>query len=124
LHPVRALTAPRSRYGLQLLHPVSPVLHNPAAAGCGVQSLHPVSLVASTWPRGCCEPAAESGELVLQHGDGGLVQVVADEAQVQIPALGAAVGSLDPGRDDVRVTRRDDARGLQSVQASAHGSLG
>jgi hypothetical protein len=41
---------------------------------------------------------------MLKYGDGGGVQVVADQAQVQIPALRAAVGSLDPGRNDVRVT--------------------
>ncbi len=60
---------------------------------------------------------------MLKDGNGGLVQVVADQAQVQIPALRPAVGPLDPGRDDVRVARRDDAYGRQPVQAGAHGAL-
>jgi hypothetical protein len=56
---------------------------------------------------------------VLKYGDGGVVQVVADQAEVQVPALRAAVGSLDPGRDDVWVARCDDVLGRQPVQAGA-----
>jgi hypothetical protein len=37
---------------------------------------------------------------MLKYGDGVVVQVVADQAEVQVPALRAAVGALDPGRDD------------------------
>jgi hypothetical protein len=48
---------------------------------------------------------------MLQYSDGGGVKVVADQAQVQVPALRAAVGALDPGRDNARVARRDDALG-------------
>jgi hypothetical protein len=39
---------------------------------------------------------------MLKYGDGGVVQVVSDQAEVQVPALRSAVGSLDPGRNDVR----------------------
>ena len=35
------------------------------------------------------------------------------QAQVHVPALRAAVGALDPGRDNARVAPRDDARGRQ-----------
>jgi hypothetical protein len=42
---------------------------------------------------------------MVEDGNGGIVQVVADQAEVQVPALRAAVGSLDPGRDDARVAR-------------------
>jgi hypothetical protein len=42
---------------------------------------------------------------MLKYGDGGVVQVVADQAEVQVPALWAAVGALDPGRNDIGVTR-------------------
>jgi hypothetical protein len=40
---------------------------------------------------------------MLQDGNDSGVQVVAD--QVQVPALRAAVGPLDPGRHDARVAR-------------------
>jgi hypothetical protein len=39
---------------------------------------------------------------MVEDGEGGGVQVIADQAQVQVPALRAAVGALDPGRDDAR----------------------
>jgi hypothetical protein len=48
------------------------------------------------------EPDAQAWELMLKYGDGVVVQVVADQAEVQVPALRAAVGPLDPGRNDVR----------------------
>jgi hypothetical protein len=48
----------------------------------------------------------------------------AGRAEVQVPALGAAVGPFDPRRDDVRVARPDDALRLQPVQAGAHRALG
>jgi len=60
---------------------------------------------------------------MLKYSDGSVIQVVADQAQVQVPALRATVGTLDPGRDDARVARRDDARGLQPVQSRAHRPL-
>jgi hypothetical protein len=104
--------AARSRLGLQLLRPVGPVIHSLAAGGNGVRRLHPVRPV-----------AAQRRELVLKGGDGGVVQDVADQAQVQVPALRAAIGWLDPGRDDVRVAPRDDALGLQPVQAGAYRPL-
>lgn len=40
--------------------------------------------------RGRGEPDAQPWELVLKYGDSGIVQIVADQAQVQIPALRAA----------------------------------
>ncbi|MGP0027274.1 MAG: hypothetical protein ACLPKE_28535, partial [Streptosporangiaceae bacterium] len=63
-------------------------------------------------------------ELTLRRGRTELVGKVVDQAQVQVPAQRAPVGSLDPGRDDVRVARGDDALGLQPVQARAHCPLG
>jgi len=71
--------------------------------------LHPVSLAVS----------AQLWELMIEDRNGGIVQVVADKAEVQVPALRAAVGALDPCRDDVRVARCDDALGRQPVQAGA-----
>ena len=68
--------------------------------------MHPVSLAARPRPPRCGQPDAQPWELVLKDGDGGVVQVVADQAQVQVPALRAAVGALDPGRDDACVAWR------------------
>jgi hypothetical protein len=42
-----------------------------------------------------------------------------DHAKVQVPALWPPAGALDPCRDDARVAQRDDALGLQPVQARA-----
>jgi hypothetical protein len=67
--------------------------------------LHPVTLTVSARLCSRGEPYAQACELMAQDGDGGGIQVVADQAQVQVPALRAAIGSLDPGRDDVRVAR-------------------
>ena len=86
--------------------------------------MHPDGQVVRT---GSCrdrEPGGKSRELVFQRGEVGLGQVAADQAQVQIPALRAAVGALDPRGDDVRVAGMDDALGCQPVQASTHGALG
>jgi hypothetical protein len=65
--------------------------------------LHPVRPAVSARLRSGSAPDAQPRELMLRYSDGGVVQVLADQAQVQIPALRAAVGSLDPGSDDVRV---------------------
>jgi hypothetical protein len=86
--------------------------------------LHPVRLDVIVWLRGSGEPDAQPWELMLKDGNGGGVQVVADQTQVQIPALRTAVGPLDPRRDDVRVARRDDALTRQPVQAGAYRPLG
>jgi hypothetical protein len=43
--------------------------------------------------------------MMLQRREVGFGEVVADQAQVQVPALRAAVGPLEPRCDDVRVTR-------------------
>jgi hypothetical protein len=67
--------------------------------------LHPVSLAVSAQLGSRGEPAAQPRDLTVKDGDGGVVQVVADQAQVQVPALRAAVGPLDPGRNDARVAR-------------------
>src|SRR5215472_18883292 len=56
---------------------------------------------------------------MLKDGKGGAVQAVADQAEVQAPALRAAVGALDPCRDDARAAGWDDALGRQPVQADA-----
>ena len=50
--------------------------------------MHPAGLAVSARLRSRGEPAAQPWELVLQDGDGGTVQVVADQVEVQIPALG------------------------------------
>jgi hypothetical protein len=85
--------------------------------------LHPVSLAVSARLPSCGEPDAQPWALALKYGDGGVVQVVPGQAQVQVPALRAAIGPLDPGRDDARIARCDDARGRQPVQAGAHRPL-
>ena len=64
--------------------------------------MHPVSLAVSARLGSRGEPDAQAWELMLKYRDGGVVQVVADQAQVQVPALRAAVGSPNPGRDDAR----------------------
>jgi hypothetical protein len=73
--------------------------------GVAVLTPNPAGLAVSARLRSRGESAAQAWELVLQDGDGGAVQVVADQAEVQIPALGAAVGALDPRHDNVRVAR-------------------
>ena len=65
----------------------------------------PVSLAVNTRLRTRGKLDAQPRELMLQNGIGGGGQVVADQAEVQVPALRAAVGSLDPGRNNVRVAR-------------------
>jgi hypothetical protein len=67
--------------------------------------------------------AAQTWELMFKDGDGGDVQVFADQAQVQVPAPRAAIGPLDPGRDDTRVAPRDDAPSRQPVQAGTYRPL-
>jgi len=85
--------------------------------------LHPARPAISARLRGRGEPGDQPWELVLEDGEGGVVQVIADQAQVQVPALRAAVGALDPGRDDAWVTRRDYALSRQPVQAGAYRPL-
>ena len=46
-----------------------------------------------------------------------------DQAQVQVLALRAAIGALDPRRDDARVAGCDDALGRQPVQAGTDRAL-
>ena len=67
--------------------------------------MHPVRLAVSARLRSRGEPAAQPLELMLKDGDGGVVQVVPGQAEVQVPALRAAVGALDPGRNDAWVAR-------------------
>src|SRR5205823_32499 len=102
---VGAPVAPRSRLGVQLLHPVGPVIHSLAAGGNGVRRVHPVSLAVSAQLGSRGEPDGQAWELMFKYRDGGVVQVVADQAKVQIPALRSAVGSLDPGRNDLGIAR-------------------
>jgi hypothetical protein len=56
----------------------------------------------------------------FRHRSTGLIYFGTKRPPVHVPALRAAVGSLDPGCDDVRIAGRDDALGLQSVQAGAY----
>ena len=71
--------------------------------------MHPARPAVSVRLRGRGEPGGQPRELVVEDGDGGAVQVVPDQAEVQVPALRAAVGALDPGRDDAGVARCDYA---------------
>lgn len=119
--PVATLVAPRPRAGVRLLHPAGPVIHR-SGAGNQVQWLHPGRL-----SRPC--PPGTGGPCAGRWGRSGagiavLVQILAHQAQVQVPALRSPVGALDPGRDDGGVARRDDALGGQSVQAGADRPFG
>ena len=65
--------------------------------------MHPVGMaliVGLPCRRGPC-PAGRG--LATRNGRAGLIKVIADQAEVQVPALRPAVGAFDPGRDDVRV---------------------
>lgn len=53
---------------------------------------------------------------MLKDGDGGDVQLAADQAEAQAPALRAAVGALDPGSDDAQVAQGDNVFGRHMVQ--------
>lgn len=70
------------------------------------------------------EPCPADRRLTFWNGHAGLMEVVAGQGEVQVPALGAPVGALDPRREKVRVARPDDAPGLQPVQTGAHRALG
>jgi hypothetical protein len=87
---------------VQRLHPVSLVIHSP----CGVRWLQSVSRAASVRAGDYRDPGGQAGEMMPQRREVGFGEVVADQAQVQVPALRAAVGSLYPGRHDARVTAR------------------
>jgi hypothetical protein len=67
--------------------------------------VQPVRRTVSVRLRGRGEPGGQPWELVVEDGDGGVVQVAPDQAEVQVPALRAAVGAPDPGRDDGGVAR-------------------
>jgi hypothetical protein len=110
LHPVSAQIAPPGA-------PVAPV----PGAGCNActppgqlstaslpvatGAVHPVRPAVSARPPGHGEPAAQPRELTVKDGDGVGVEVVPDQAEVQVPALRAAVGPFDLGRHDARVAR-------------------
>jgi hypothetical protein len=121
LHPVAALVVPRPRREVRLLHPVVPVIHRPGA-GNGVQWLHLGRLSRPCLPGTGGPGAGRCGP--IRGGIVVLVQVLADQAQIQVPALRAPIGALDPGRHDGGVARRDDALGRQPVQAGADRPLG
>ena len=59
------------------------------------------------------EPCPADRRLTFWNGHAGLIEVVAGQGEVQVPALGAPVGALDPRRDEVRVARPDDAPGFE-----------
>jgi hypothetical protein len=63
---------------------------------------------------------AQVRELMPQRRNVGLGQVVADQAEVQVPALRTPVGAHDPRRDNVRTAGPDDPPSLQPIQARAH----
>jgi integrase len=114
-HPAGALVAPRFGCGVQRLHPVSPVIHS----SYGVRRLHPVSRVAGIRAGGRRDPGAQARELMPQRRNVGLGQVVADQAEVQVPAL---------GRQSTRLIRAATTSGPQGrtipqpqpIQARAH----
>jgi hypothetical protein len=82
--------------------------------------LHPARPAVSARLRSCGDPDDQPWETDVQGRRGRRRQIIADQAQVQVPALRAAVGPLDPGRDDARVARRDDPPGRQPIQAGAY----
>ena len=98
------------------------VIHSLAAVWPGVQRLHLARLAVTGQPRGG-RPGSPARQPVLQFGRVGFVQVLAHQAQHQVPALRSPVRSFDPRRHDLRVARRDDGPGLQPVQARAHSAL-
>ncbi|MBV9093137.1 MAG: hypothetical protein JO132_04575 [Streptosporangiaceae bacterium] len=102
-HPAGALAAPRSRRGVHLLHLAGHAIHSFAGAGRGVRWLRRVrpGVRARRWRGG--QPGGAAGDLAPRHRDAGLGKVVADHAEVQVPALRPPVGALDPRRDQVRV---------------------
>jgi hypothetical protein len=67
--------------------------------------LHPVRMACAIGPACRVAGCTAVRGLACRAGRGVLIEVDADQAEVQVPALGAAVGVLDPRRDDVRVTR-------------------
>src|SRR5260370_17963356 len=97
-----AITKPYQN-GLGLSSSSSPVIHSFAAGGNGVRRLHLVSLAVSARLHRRGKPDAQPLKLMLKYGDGSTVRVVADQAEVQIPALRAAVGSLNPARNAVAI---------------------
>jgi hypothetical protein len=89
-----------------------------------VRRLHPALTIFMIGPphRGETRPAGRGR--ATRNGHAGLIEVVAGQAGVQVPALGAPVGALDPRRDDVRVAGPDDSPGFQPRQASDPPSYG
>jgi hypothetical protein len=102
LHPAAALVAPRSRLGVQLLHLAIQAIHGP---GGGVRWMRSVGMAFTTGLLYRRDPCPAGRGLRTRNGRAGLIKVVADQAEVQVPALRPAVGAPDPGRDDVRVAR-------------------
>ncbi|MDA8322647.1 MAG: hypothetical protein M0030_22965 [Actinomycetota bacterium] len=60
------------------------------------------------------EAGGQAGELPLQCRYLGLGEVAADAGEAEVPASRAPVGAADPGGDDRRVARADDARGFEA----------
>jgi hypothetical protein len=78
------------------------------------------SRATSSDPSGAFLQVRGSPLVPFRHRSTGLTYFGTKRPPVHVPALRAAVGSLDPGCDDVRIAGRDDALGLQSVQADAY----
>jgi hypothetical protein len=78
------------------------------------------SRATSSDPSGAFLQVRGSSLVPFRHRSTGLTYFGTKRPPVHVPALRAAVGSLDPGCDDVRIAGRDDALGLQSVQAGAY----
>jgi len=99
LHPVTAPVAPRRNARCTPCRPGVQWLHPVGwvirGLRCGVRRLRPVRMSVTAWP-----------------------------ARRQVPALGTPVGAADARRDDARIAGRDDALGLQPVQAGAYCPLG
>jgi hypothetical protein len=105
---------------VQLLHLVIQAIHKPG----GVRWLHPVRRSFMMGPLYWGEPCPPDRRLTFWNGHAGLIEVVAGQGEVQVPALGAPVGALDPRRDEVRVARPDDAPGFEPVETGAYRALG
>lgn len=65
------------------------------------------------WPARSGWLAAANRGVVLRSAGALLAEIGADQAQVQVPALGTPIGAPDACRHDARVAGLDDALGLR-----------
>src|SRR6266536_3888540 len=77
LHPVVEAVAPRSCCGVQRLHPASLIIHSPASGAVGTRATR-------LRTAGSRSPCGQAGKLIFKRGKVLGVQVIPDEAHVQI----------------------------------------